>query len=401
LLSKKTVVIITNRLVIGGITNDVISLANRLKNDFNITILYGEKEADEIEATHLITNSEDIIFKKIPELRKRINFLYDVKAYRRLSNEIKKASCDIVHTHGSKSGMLGRLAAYKNKVPCIIHTFHGHVFHSYYNAFISGCIIRFERWMARLTTNIIAISKQQGSELIDVYKIVPSDKLSVIYLGVDQQQFDDSNRKSTYTIRERFKLQPGTIAIGMIGRMVAIKNFDLFADVAEKILVSAAGSSIKFFIIGDGELKEKVQQDLSRRNIKWCNAENYFNDAKVIFTSWLSSVNSVLKDLDIVMLTSRNEGTPLSLIEAQYCGKPVIATDAGGVSDTFINNETGFLIAQHNATEFAHKLNLLINDQQLRESMGKKAIEFAAKRFSKSAEVEQLKQLYNNCKSSN
>lgn len=379
----------------------MISLANRLKEDFTIRILYGEKEPDEKEATYLINNSGGIFFKKIPELRKSINLFYDIKAYRKLYNEIKDSNCHIVHTHGSKSGMLGRLAAYSNKVPCIVHTFHGHVFHSYYNAFISGCIIRFERWMARLTTNVIAISKQQGKELVDVYKIVPSDKLSVIYLGVDKELFDKGDAKNADTIREKFKLNPATIAIGIIGRMVAIKNFDLFADVADKILTSLEGGNVKFFIIGDGELKEKVQQDLSRRNIAWCNAEDYFSNAQVIFTSWLSSVGRVLKDLDIVMLTSRNEGTPLSLIEAQFCGKPVIATDAGGVSDTFVNNETGFLIAQHNTNEFVDKLSLLISDQQLRENMGKKAAEFAAQRFSKSVEVEGLKQLYNNCKSSN
>ncbi|CAN5686510.1 glycosyltransferase [soil metagenome] len=354
-----------------------------------------------MEASHLINTAAGITFKKIPELRKSINVVYDMKAYRLLYKEIKYSNCHIVHTHGSKSGMLGRLAAHRNKVPCIVHTFHGHVFHSYYNSFISGCIIRFERWMARLTTTVIAISKQQGKELVDVYKIVPSDKLSIIYLGIGKEQFDEDDVNSSYTIRERFKLPPEIIAIGMIGRMVAIKNFDLFAEVAERILTSPAGYNVRFFIVGDGELKEKVQRDLDRRTIKWCNTENYFSEAQVIFTSWLSSVNSILKGLDIVMLTSRNEGTPLSLIEAQFCGKPVIATDAGGVSDTFVDNETGFLIEQNNTTAFVDKLELLINDQQLRENMGMKAAAFAAQRFSKSIEVEQLKQLYNNCKSSN
>lgn len=354
-----------------------------------------------MEASHLINTAAGITFKKIPELRKSINVVYDIKAYGRLYREIKYSNCQIVHTHGSKSGMLGRLAAHRNKVPCIVHTFHGHVFHSYYNRFISGCIIRFERWMAQLTTRIIAISKQQGKELVDVYKIVPSDKLSIIHLGIDKKQFDEDAVNSAYAIRERFKLQPEMIAVGMIGRMVAIKNFDLFAEVAEKIFASSAGNDVKFFIVGDGGLKEKVQQDLDRRSIKWCNTENYFSEAQVIFTSWLSSVKSILKDLDIVMLTSRNEGTPLSLIEAQFCGKPVIATDAGGVNDTFVNNETGFLIEQDNVTAFVEKLGLLINDQQLRKSMGMKAAEFAAQRFSKNVEVEQLKQLYNNCKSNN
>ncbi|MEP6846934.1 MAG: glycosyltransferase, partial [Panacibacter sp.] len=183
------------------------------------------------------------------------------------------------------------------------------------------------------------------------------------------------------------------------GRMVSIKNFRLFVEIAANILVSSAGSHVKFFIIGDGEEKEKVQHDLDKRHIKWCTPETFFNEARVIFTSWISSVSSVLSELDIVILTSRNEGTPLSLIEAQVCGKPVIATDAGGVQDTFINNETGFLIPQNDAKAFADKLSLLIGNKTLRESMGEKAAVFAAEKFSKNAEVRQLKQLYNNCKS--
>ena len=372
-----------------------------MKDDFNIRILYGQKEPDEKEAAHLIKDTEGISFKKIPALRKSINFFRDIKAYRQLSKEIKAAGCHIVHTHGSKSGFLGRLAAHKNNVPCIVHTFHGHVFHSYYNAFISACIIRFEKWMGRFTTKVIAISTQQGKELTDVYKIVPAEKLAVIHLGIDGAQFDENKNIDEASIKHIFQSQQNTVAIGIIGRMVAIKNFELFATITEKILVSPAGSSVKFFIIGDGEQKEKVQKNLSARNIQWCDAENYYGDARVIFTSWLSSVNSVLKELDIIMLTSRNEGTPLSLIEAQYCGKPVIASDAGGVRDTFINNETGFLIPQNDAKTFVDKLSLLIKDKVLRESMGKRGAAFAQTKFSKAAEVENIKQLYNNCKSGN
>ena len=395
---KKTVVIITNRLVIGGITNDVISLAHLLKKDFDIHILYGEKEPDEKEATHLIKNEEGVLFKKIPSLRKSINLYNDVKAYRHLVREIKKLNCDIVHTHGSKSGFLGRLAARKNKVPCIVHTFHGHVFHSYYSLFVSSFIVRFERLMARITTVIVAISDQQGKELSDVYKIAPPEKISVIYLGIDNTLFDGVFESNYVSIKERFKFSNDTVAIGIIGRMVAIKNYGLFADIAENILASSGGKNVKFFVVGDGKQKEKLQQNIEKRHIKWGDEENYSGDAQVIFTSWVSSVNGILKDLDIVMLTSKNEGTPLSLIEAQFCGKPVIATNVGGVRDTFVNNETGFLIEDHDTVRFGEKLSLLIKDKELREKMGASAAKFAAQKFSKEAEVQNIKQLYNNCK---
>ena len=376
----------------------MISLAHYLKNDFNIKILYGEKEPDEKEATHLIKDEEGIIFKKISSLRKSINLFADIKAYRVLSRQIKNASCDIVHTHGSKSGFLGRLAAHKNKVPCIIHTFHGHVFHSYYNSLVSGCIIKFERWMAGITTKVVVISNEQQNELANIYKVVPQEKLATIYLGVDKNQFDNNITDDLYAIKERFNFPAGTIAVGIIGRMVAIKNFGFFAEVVQQILTSPSGSMVKFFVVGDGEQKEKVQHELEKLNIQWCTTKEYFPGAQVIFTSWIYSVSSILKELDIVMLTSRNEGTPLSLIEAQFCGKPVISTDAGGVRDTFIDNGSGFLIPQNDIKMFVEKLSLLINDESLREEMGEKAAAFAQLKFSKSAEVENTKRLYNNCK---
>jgi glycosyltransferase involved in cell wall biosynthesis len=350
-----------------------------------------------MEATYLIKDEEDITFKKIPSLRKSINLFADIKAYRILSRQIKNSGCDIVHTHGSKSGFLGRLAAHKNKVPCIIHTFHGHVFHSYYNSFISGCIIKFERWMSGITTKVVAISNEQQNELANIYKVVPPEKLATIYLGVDENQFENNVTDDLCAVKERFNFPDGTIAVGIIGRMVAIKNFGFFAEVVQRILTSPSGNMVKFFVVGDGEQKEKVQHELEILNIEWCTTKDYFHSAQVIFTSWIS-VSGLLKELDIVILTSRNEGTPLSLIEAQFCGKPVIATDAGGVRDTFINNESGFLIPQNDIKMFVEKLSLLINDESLREEMGEKAAAFAQLKFSKSAEVENTKRLYNNCK---
>lgn len=361
-------------------------------------ILYGEKEPDEKEATHLIKDEDSIAFIKIPSLRKSINLFADIRAYRILSKQIKNSGCEIVHTHGSKSGFLGRLAAHKNKVPCIIHTFHGHVFHSYYNRLVSACIIRFEKWMTGITTKVVAISNVQQNELANIYKVVPLEKLATIYLGVDKAQFDNNISDDLYAIKEHLNFPAATIVVGIIGRMVAIKNFGFFAEVVQQISTSPFGSMVKFFVVGDGEQKEKVQQELERLNIKWCTIKEYFPGAQVIFTSWIYSVSSILKELDIVMLTSRNEGTPLSLIEAQFCGKPVVATDAGGVRDTFINNESGFLIPQNDIKMFVEKLSLLISNKSLREEMGKKATAFAQSKFSKSAEVENTKQLYNNCK---
>lgn len=357
-------------------------------------ILYGEKEDDEKEVTYLLEQYPSVIAKKIPSLRKKINFLHDWKAYKAIRKEIVQSNCDIVHTHGSKSGLLGRLAARNAGVGCIVHTYHGHIFHSYYNKLYSKIIIQSEKFLGKLTSRIIAISEQQRNELSETYKIADAKKITVINLGIDANLFLCTQEEQT--IRTKFQIPNATVLIGIIGRIVAIKNFDLFIEIVQRVLVSEK-ADVQFFIIGDGNLKNKVQEDLTVNNISWCDIWQYNPAAKIIFTSWVTDIAAVLKELDIVMLTSSNEGTPLSLIEAQFFGKPVVATDAGGVKDTFIDSETGFLIPQNDPGEFVRKLSLLINDKQLRQSMGNKAITFAKEKFSKQKEVEQIKALYNDC----
>jgi glycosyltransferase involved in cell wall biosynthesis len=252
--------------------------------------------------------------------------------------------------------------------------------------------------MARMTTHIIAISDQQAKALKEVYKIAPPEKISVVYLGIDKSFCDGTLMENALEIKDQFKFSNETVSIGIIGRIVAIKNCELFANIVKLLLSREENRNVKFFVVGDGKEKEKLQHDLATRNIKWSTVENHFEDASVIFTSWVSSVSKILKGLDIVMLTSKNEGTPLSLIEAQFCGKPVVATDAGGVRDTFVDNETGFLIRQNDIDMFVNKLSLLIKDKALREDMGKKAKIFATQKFSKEAEVENIRKLYNGCK---
>ena len=382
--------------MIGGQALDTIPLAYYLKNDFDILVLRGEKESDEEEAFFLLDKYPGLEIKKINHLKKSINPLHDLLALVQISKHIKKSGCTIIHTHGAKSGLLGRAAAKFAGVPCIVHTFHGHHFHSYYTRFLSNWLVRFERLMGRITTKIVAISAEQKDELINIYKIVPEKKIALIHLGVDTEFILANAAACRETFRKKYALDSNTVAIGIIGRMVPVKNFFLFVNVAAKLLPTTK-ILLRFFIVGDGVIKKDVQLHCSKLGIQWCNADNFKSTSSVIFTSWVADVATVFHGLDIVALTSNNEGTPLSLIEAQVCGKPVVATDAGGVKDTFINNETGFLIPQQNENAFAEKLSLLIEDSALRESMGRNGAAFAAKKFSKSVEVENFKKLYQTC----
>lgn len=393
---KKKVLVILNRLVIGGQALDTIPLLYHLQGDFEILILYGCKEKDEEEASFLLETFNNLPLKPIISFRRSFNPYFDVITFFSIVRIMRGFRPDVVHTHGLKSGLLGRIAARITAVPCIVHTFHGHHFHSYFNKFISKSLIFSERLLAKITTKIVAISTSQAEELATVYKIAPGKKIAVIPLGIDQKLFTADGAGKRYSFRNKYNIAPQDVAIGIIGRIVPIKNYSLFVKIVAGTF-SKTSHNIKFFVIGDGADKVTVQKEFDALNIRWCGESNFESSTPVIFTSWLPEVAKALHGMDIVILTSHNEGTPMSLIEAQFCSKPVVATNVGGVMDTFLNGETGFLIPPGNAEAFIEKLAILINNEDLRKVMGDKAAIFASQNFSKAKEINNFRILYQTC----
>ncbi|HXL56723.1 MAG TPA: glycosyltransferase family 4 protein [Chitinophagaceae bacterium] len=391
---KPRLLIFINRLVVGGQSIDTIPLANHLNNEYDILVVYGEKEKDEMEYTSLLDN-RGVNFKKISSLKRRINPFNDIHAFFTLFELIRNFKPDIVHTHGAKPGVIGRLAAWFAKVPVIVHTFHGHLFHSYYNRFVSYIIVRMEKLLGRISTKVVVLGSEQKREISERYKIIPSEKIDLIPLGIDENEYTDDAAILRAGFRKKAHLTDDAVAISIIGRIVPVKNHLLFIDIIINLLPQIK-ENVKFFFIGDGYFKAKLQTHLSNAGITWGNDVQNCN-VKIIFTSWVTPITSVLHGMDIVALTSFNEGTPVSLIEAQICSKPVVAVDVGGVRDTFINNESGFLISDHNVAEFTDKLSLLIQNKELRRSMGEKGYLFAKEKFSKQTEVNAFRKLYADC----
>lgn len=392
-MMKPNVIIILNRLVIGGQAIDTIPLAYYLQNDFNILILYGEKEADEIEASFLLKQYPNLQTQKLGYLRRTINPIIDVLAFFSLLFAIKKHKASIVHTHGSKSGLLGRFAAFMLGVPVIIHTFHGHLFHSYFNTITTKLIQLTEKWLAKISTAIIALSNKQANELMHQYAIVPTKKMEVIPLGVDEKNLVQNHIQSRNDFRNKYHLNENDIAVGIIGRLVPIKNHLLFLQIAEQILQKGY-QNIYFFIVGDGDSKKELTSYLNMCKIVFTNNTTEKTSAKIIFTSWIEDMTAVYHGLDMVVLTSLNEGTPMSIIEAQFCGKPIIANNVGGVKDTFHHEVSGYLINENNISDYVEKIIQLASNTTLRNKMSEQAIKFAHQTFHKQQEVQAIKKLY-------
>jgi glycosyltransferase involved in cell wall biosynthesis len=394
---KPKLLIIHNRLVVGGPALDLIPLAHHLQNDFDIHFLYGCKEKDETEPSFLLEKYKGVQLIKISSLQRSLFPFRDIKAYFAILKHIREFQPDIVHTHGAKIGLLGRLAAHKAKVPLLVHTFHGHLFHSYFNRFFTALLIRLERQLLKITNLIIAISETQKKELEEILQIKNEKQICLVPLGVD---YIDVNAKEHYmqAFKRTYQVKPGTICIGILGRMVPIKNPIFFLKVAENVLRNHAGKSFRFFVVGEGSELQSMKHYLKQKAVPFTEQNE---DCPIVFTSWIQNIQNVLEGLDIVVLTSFNEGTPLSLIEAQLCGKPVVAADVGGVRDTMIDGETGILIQDHDIQQFTNAIIRLANDAELRSRMGEKGREFASVSFSKTKEIERMREIYMLAKSGN
>lgn len=395
---KPRLLIIHNRLVVGGPALDIIPLAYHLRHEFEIHILYGQKEVDETEPSFMLGKYEGLTLVFNKWLQRSLHITKDARAYKFIRRYIAQFKPDIVHTHGAKVGLFGRVAAHRQGVPLIIHTFHGHFFHSYFNRFLTRSLVITEKRLLKITDHVIAISQTQRQDLQRILKITDTDKIRLIPLGVD---YIDSGMKEHYrqAFKRTYHVDDDTICIGLLGRLVGIKNPQFFIEVVEQVIKSAGSGKVKFFIAGDGNEKPAMKRLLKEKNIQFTDSAH--GDAPVIFTSWVQNIQNVLEGLDIVVLTSFNEGTPMSLIEAQMCGKPVVAVDVGGVKDTMIADETGFLVKGHDLAAFSEAVMRLVRDNSLRTTMGANAMRFASVSFSKEKEIENFRKLYSSYKHSN
>ena len=383
---------ILNRLAVGGPVLNATYLTKYLAPEFETILVVGERESHEKSADHL-TTALGINCVTIEGMGRSINPTSDYVAYQKLKKLIKDYKPDIVHTHAAKPGAIGRLAASAAKVPVIVHTFHGHVFHSYFNSVKSNFFIQTERFLARKSDAIIAISNQQHKELTEEFRIAPKEKFRVIPLGLDLDKFQTNQEEKREHFRTAFGVGDDEIAIGIIGRLVPVKNHILFLHALKHVL-DHTSKKVKAFIIGDGETRHALETLARQLGVSFSTEQDVTHVHPLVFTSWRSDVDHIMAGLDIVALTSFNEGTPVSLIEAQAANKPIVSTRVGGISDILIEGETGLLADVQDEATFAHHLLQLVNDDVLRLRLGANSRAHVMQRFSYQRLMRDMSALY-------
>src|ERR1035437_10064667 len=373
---------IINRFNLGGPTYNAAYLTKYLSPEFE-TLLIGGMKDDSEGSSEFILKNLGVDYRILPQMKRSINPFNDLLAYNEIKRIIKEFKPDIVHTHAAKAGALGRRAAFACNVPVTLHTYHGHVFHSYFGSVKTSVFKMIERSLTKQTSAIVAISQKQKQELVEEHKIAPAEKVHVIPLGFDLNRFHENLDEKRKAFHAKYNLQDDEIAIGIIGRLAPVKNHSLFLE-AIKFVRENSQKKIRAFIVGDGE---------ERQNLESKTKEFGLSDV-IVFTSWEKEVDKVYPGLDIVCLTSFNEGTPVSLIESQAANKPIVSTNVGGIENIVIANETALLCENNNLTEFSDQLLKLIENPDLRIKIEQKGWIHVKEKFHYTRLVSDMEKLY-------
>ena len=384
----KKILRIINRFNLGGPTYNAAYLTKYLEGEYETLLIGGTHEKGEKSSIHIL---EHLGIKPIiiPEMQRSINPVLDRIALKKIKEIIKDFKPDIVHTHAAKAGALGRKAAYNAGIKQIYHTFHGHVFHSYFGKIKTNIYKKIERDLAKKTTKIIAISPIQKEELSKVHKICKPEKIEVIPLGFDLSKFYKNKEAKREKFRKKWRIKDSEVAIGIIGRLAPIKNH-LFLLKAINKVVSNCSIPIRFFIVGDGEEKENIIKNIKKFKIDY---STDLTTATIQLTSWIKEIDEVNAGMDIICLCSLNEGTPVSLIEAQASGKPIVTTRTGGIENIVIENKTALISEINNLNLFVKNLITFIYSKEKRKQFTELGVK-KSKEFDYKILIKNMKRLY-------
>ena len=396
------------RLNVGGPAKHVVWLTSGLQDAGFDTLLVTGTVPEGEEDMSYFADQAGVRPLYFPEMSREISLKDAVTAWK-LFRLFLRERPDIVHTHTAKAGTVGRAAGFlyrwltpgaligKPRECKFVHTYHGHVFHSYYGRNRTRVFLAIERLLARMITDrLIVISKQQSVEIGETFRVGRPGQLKVIPLGLDLGLFaEHASRRAKF--RQELCVPDDAILIGIVGRLTEIKNHRMFLEVVWRLkLIDPAlrrQGAVRFIVIGDGGLRQTLEMESQQLDL----------DRDVIFVGGRKDPEYFYPALDVVALTSRNEGTPLTLIEAMANARPVVATSVGGVVDLLGDVvedgpyqlcRRGIAVPPGDEDAFAAALSRIIHDQSLRQELGERGLEFVEVNYSKERLFEDIKHLY-------
>jgi len=385
---------ILNRINVGGPVLNVAYLSKYLQPMYETKILVGNIEPGEGDGSYVLEGM-GLPFEKVPNMNRSLHPVRDFKALLYIIKAINEFQPDIVHTHAAKAGALGRFACLftKKKPKVILHTYHGNVFDGYFSPLKTKIFLFIERSLAKISNGIVSISNLQKQELVQKYAIADDKKINVIPLGFELDKFQQQITEKRIKARTEFCVEDDTVLLVITGRLTEIKNHILFLEI---IANCKKLTSVKFksLLVGNGELYDALKSHAQNLGLRVAETSTTDGDYDVLFTSWRRDIDYINAGADIAVLTSNNEGTPVSIIEAMAASKAVITTKVGGVED-FIENGVNGVVSNSDMEEFSQHLVKLIVDENYREKLGKNAFPKAFEVFSSDRLIKDMKTYYN------
>ena len=372
---------IITRLGAGGPPLHVISLARELERYGHETLVAtGSCSSQDGDMSYLLQASDQVSW--IPAMSRSVALVSDFLALMQLIRLARSYKPDIVHTHTAKAGVLGRIAAWLSGAPVVIHTYHGNVLRGYFSPASNWCIRKLEQLMSRITHAVCVLSEQQRREICHLFQIAPAERTHVIPLGLDVSAFGAIHAPP---------LQSEMLTVGWLGRLVPIKNIPLLTAIVERSIQAISG--IRFIIAGDGPDRPLID-----------NLVRQFGSDRISYVGWQRDVLPVIEQCDVLIQTSRNEGTPVALIQGMAAARPFVSTAVGGLEDMVTGEErvsSGFARWFDNAVllppdpeAFVTALDELSRNRHLLRSMGLSARQYAFQTHSEEHMLNSMHKLY-------
>jgi len=368
---------IITQLELGGAQKNVLAILAGLPQDkYEVHLLTSrgllEDEARAIPGLHM---------KLLPFLRRRPNPIFDTLAFFSMVSYIKMNKIDIVHTHSSKAGILGRWAAKAAGVKFIFHTIHGWGFHDFLKSFFNDLYIFLEHLTAKITVKLIAVTESDVQKGLD-NGIGVEKQYCLIRYGVDRDSFKNMNPQEALGLKNILGIRDEKV-VGMVACLKPQKNPLDFIRCAR--LIANDNPGVKFLLVGDGILRPQVEREIQKNNL----SEDLF------LLGWRRDIGAVMSILDVLVLTSLWEGSPLVFLEAMCLSKPIVAYDICGASELIKDNVNGFLVRPKDTEGLAQKVNLLLENHEVCDRMKKFAsVVIGRKDFSLNFMIKSLEKLY-------
>jgi glycosyltransferase involved in cell wall biosynthesis len=372
------------RLNVGGPALHVAYLTEGLADrGYDTTLVAGSLARGEESMAHVAqTRGARII--TLPNLHREISPLNDLRAMFKLARLIRSERPQILHTHTAKAGAVGRIAALlagDARPPIIVHTFHGHVLRGYFDPVTTLGFKTLERWLARSTTRLIAVSPEVRDDLVRL-GVAPAEKFAVIRLGIELGERVGGGEEARREMRRQLGVREDAFVVGWVGRMTAVKRTDDVLLAFRELL--DRGVDAWLCLVGDGPDRTQLEQRAHELGVV----------RRCLFVGYQDDVAPYYAAIDALLLPSVNEGTPVSVIEALAAERPAVATRVGGVPDVVRDGVDGYLVDVGDAAALADRLAELANDPAQRDAMGREGRSRVLERYAVDRLVDDIDRLY-------